>query len=176
MNKRGASAERIFLSGVVAYADTYPLHEKLRQCEAMFNIAQSGTGTMEQADKARIEHLELMVQILDHLNRRTDAIAGRGGTLSPKEATDHLMVMGHLLQMPATDADQTANVGGYRFVFDKALALQKERYEQSESKLGYAGKDLLRPEATTGRRRTPDRPTTVVRGAVAGFPRRHGRT
>ncbi|MUI52379.1 RNA-guided endonuclease InsQ/TnpB family protein, partial [Pseudomonas aeruginosa] len=29
--------------------------------------------------------------------------------------------------------------GSCRFVFNKALALQKERYEQSEKKLGYAG-------------------------------------
>ena len=29
--------------------------------------------------------------------------------------------------------------GSCRFVFNKALALQKERYEQGEKKLGYAG-------------------------------------
>jgi len=29
--------------------------------------------------------------------------------------------------------------GAYRFVYNKALALQKERYEQGEKKLGYAG-------------------------------------
>ena len=39
MNKRGASAGMIFLPGVVGYADTYPLHKKLRQYEAMFNTA-----------------------------------------------------------------------------------------------------------------------------------------
>ena len=29
--------------------------------------------------------------------------------------------------------------GACRFVYNKALALQKERYEQGENKLGYAG-------------------------------------
>ena len=29
--------------------------------------------------------------------------------------------------------------GSCRFVFNKALALQKERYEQGEKKLGYTG-------------------------------------
>ncbi|SFX96735.1 helix-turn-helix domain-containing protein, partial [Azotobacter vinelandii] len=29
--------------------------------------------------------------------------------------------------------------GSCRFVFNKALAWQKERYEQGESRLGYAG-------------------------------------
>jgi putative transposase len=29
--------------------------------------------------------------------------------------------------------------GSCRFVFNKALALQKERYEHGEKKLGYAG-------------------------------------
>ncbi|MDO9014341.1 MAG: helix-turn-helix domain-containing protein, partial [Polynucleobacter sp.] len=30
-------------------------------------------------------------------------------------------------------------VGSCRFVFNKALAMQKARYEQGEKKLGYAG-------------------------------------
>lgn len=35
--------------------------------------------------------------------------------------------------------DMRRFAGSCRFVFNKALALQKERYEQGEKKLGYAG-------------------------------------
>lgn len=44
--------------------------------------------------------------------------------------------------------------GSCRFVFNKALALQKERYEQGEKKLGYAG--LCK--ALTGWRNGPETP------------------
>ncbi|GHU38908.1 hypothetical protein AGMMS50256_38520 [Betaproteobacteria bacterium] len=40
--------------------------------------------------------------------------------------------------------------GSCRFVFNKALALQKERYEQGEKKLGYAGLCKLLTEWRTG--------------------------
>jgi transposase len=41
--------------------------------------------------------------------------------------------------------------GSCRFVFNKALALQKERHEQGEKKLGYAGLCKLLTEATQAR-------------------------
>ena len=42
--------------------------------------------------------------------------------------------------MPTGDQqrDMRRFAGSCRFVFNKALALQKERYERSEKKLGYA--------------------------------------
>jgi len=43
--------------------------------------------------------------------------------------------------MPAGEQQRQMRrfAGSCRFVFNKALALQKERYEQGEKKLGYAG-------------------------------------
>ena len=43
--------------------------------------------------------------------------------------------------MPTSEQqrDMRRFAGSCRFVFNKALALQKERYEQGEKKLGYAG-------------------------------------
>ena len=55
--------------------------------------------------------------------------------------------------MPTGDQERDLRrfAGSCRFVFNKALALQKERYERGEKKLGYAG---LCKELTTWRHGT----------------------
>lgn len=89
-------------SGSLSAAD-YPLEQKLQQCEAAFKASRSKTATREQASKARAQHFELMVDILQHLNNENVATLDQGKTLTAKQLTNNVRVMGHLLEMLAAD-------------------------------------------------------------------------
>jgi IS605 OrfB family transposase len=63
--------------------------------------------------------------------------------------------------------------GSWRFVFNRALALQKERYERGEKKLGYAGLCQLRTQWRNGTE-TPwlaDAPTHPLQQALKDLER-----
>ncbi|VAW78345.1 hypothetical protein MNBD_GAMMA15-384 [hydrothermal vent metagenome] len=84
-------------------AAEYPIDEKLKQCETAFKAMQSKTATREQASKARVKHLELMVDILNNLNTANVKAVDAGRSLTAKELSNNVRVMGHLVEMLAKD-------------------------------------------------------------------------
>lgn len=86
-----------------ATAQTYPLQEKLQQCETAFKNAHSGKVTQAEAAKARQKHMKLVREILQQLNMRNTELADKGEPLSQKEILQNLTVMGRLLEMLAAD-------------------------------------------------------------------------
>ncbi|VAW79035.1 hypothetical protein MNBD_GAMMA13-1768 [hydrothermal vent metagenome] len=82
-------------------AAEYPIEKKLEQCDAAFKAMHSKTATREEATKARIKHLTLMVEILKNLNDANVKAADEGRPLTPKELSRSVRVMGHLVEMLA---------------------------------------------------------------------------
>lgn len=91
------------LGSAPLYAEEFPLNEKLKQCSMAFKESRNSKATREEAIKAREEHIKLMVEILQNLNKRNVAAAEQNEPLSPKDASDNIRVMGHLMEMLAAD-------------------------------------------------------------------------
>jgi len=87
-----------------AMAGKFDLDGKLKQCEAAFKKAHSGEMSQAVAAKARTQHMKLVLEILDNLNKRNAAVSlETGETLTQKEIVNNFRVMGRLLEMMATD-------------------------------------------------------------------------
>lgn len=71
------------------------LDQKLQQCQAAFQKSRRADLPQNEARKAEQEHLKLMVEIMQDLNKR----AASDKSLSPEEVRTHLRVMGHLVEM-----------------------------------------------------------------------------
>jgi len=91
------------LGSQTASAAEYPLAEKLEQCEMAFKAMHSKSATQEQAGKARVKHLTLMVEILQNLNSANVKAVDEGRPLTSKELSNNVRVMGHLVEMLAKD-------------------------------------------------------------------------
>jgi len=91
------------LGAAPLYADEFPLDEKLKQCSIAFKASHNAKATRKEATEARKKHIELMVEILQHLNQRNVAAAELNKPLSAKDASDNIRVMGHLMEMLAAD-------------------------------------------------------------------------
>ncbi len=98
-----AFALTISFTGNVAWAGEYPMQQKLKQCEAQFKISRDKNITRNEASIARSKHLNMMVDILQHLNDQNMAKSNRNEPLSPQVVIENFRVMGHLLQMLAKD-------------------------------------------------------------------------
>lgn len=79
------------------------LEQKLEQCEAAFKAMRSKSATREEASKARVKHLTLMVDILQNLNNTNVKAVDEGRPLTAEELSNNVRVMGHLLEMLAKD-------------------------------------------------------------------------
>ena len=82
-------------------AAEYPIDKKLEQCDAAFKAMHSKTATREEAAKARVKHLTLMIEILKNLNDANVKAADEGRPLTPEELSRSVRVMGHLVEMLA---------------------------------------------------------------------------
>lgn len=81
-----------------SFANDYPFEEKLQQCEAAFEKMHSGDLAQKDAWKVRNEHMMLVKEILENLNKRNHAIIkSKDLTLSSDEILDNFLVMGSLL-------------------------------------------------------------------------------
>ncbi len=98
-----AISSLLALSSTNLFAADYPLEKKMQQCETAFKAMRSKTSTREEAAKARTKHFTLMVEILKNLNDANVKAADAGRPLSPKELSNNVRVMGHLLEMLAKD-------------------------------------------------------------------------
>lgn len=96
-------------------AADFPIEEKLQQCEAAFKASRSETATRAEAAKARQSHFKLMVEILQNLNDQNVAAVDQNRPLSPKELTNNIRVMGHLIEMLA--ADHVAPTADWSYVY-----------------------------------------------------------
>jgi len=87
-----------------AQAGKFDMEGKLKQCEIAFNKAHSGEMSQVQAAKARTEHMKLVLEILENLNKRNTAVAlDTGEALSQEAIVNNFRVMGRLLEMMAAD-------------------------------------------------------------------------
>jgi len=100
----------LLLSGVIVFSGTgfavqsFPMEAKLKQCEVAFKKAHSGKLTVAEAGKARVEHMKLVKELLDNMNKRNaDVDISTGESLTQKEIVDNFRVMGRLLEMLAAD-------------------------------------------------------------------------
>ncbi|HHJ35100.1 MAG TPA: hypothetical protein ENJ87_04980 [Gammaproteobacteria bacterium] len=100
----------LVLSGVIIFsgngfaAPSFPMEAKLKQCEMAFKKAHSGKLTVAEAAKARIEHMKLVKELLENLNKRNaDVDVSTGESLTQKEIVDNFRVMGRLLEMLAIE-------------------------------------------------------------------------
>ncbi len=84
-------------------AEKYPIAEKLKQCEMHFKASRSKTATRDESAKARIKHIELMVEILQNLNDQNVTAADENRPLTSEELSNNVRVMGHLVEMLAVD-------------------------------------------------------------------------
>ena len=109
----------VVLSGSVtltgnSMADDFPLHSKLQQCETAFEKMQSGELSQAEAWRARKQHKQLVMEILDQLNRRNAAVdTATGEILSNEEILNNFKVMGRLLAMLAADHPSETDEWGY---------------------------------------------------------------
>ncbi len=106
----------VFFTGLFyvnsSHANDFPMHDKLEQCEAAFDQAQSGKLTQEEAWIARREHKKLAKEILISLNKRNAEIK----TISNEEILNNLKVMGRLLEMLSTDHPVMNDEWGYPLI------------------------------------------------------------
>ena len=98
-----AISSLLALSSTNLFAADFPIEQKMKQCETAFKAMRSKTATREEAAKARAKHFTLMVEILKNLNDTNIKAADAGRPLSPKELSNSVRVMGHLLEMLAKD-------------------------------------------------------------------------
>lgn len=97
------------ISGILALsshklsAAEYPLEQKLEQCEAAFKASRDKSATREQAAKSHAKHLNLMVEILEHINEINVKAVDEGRPLTAEELSNSVRVMGHLVEMLAKD-------------------------------------------------------------------------
>jgi len=109
MNKLVSFFAAFAITGLLAFgshnlsAAEASLDQKLEQCEIAFKTMHSKTATREEAAKARAKHLDLMIEIIQELNMANVKAADEGRPLTPKELSDNVRVMGHLLEMLAQD-------------------------------------------------------------------------
>ncbi len=101
----------IFFSGNSFAADS-AIEKKLTQCEAAFDLAQSGKLSQKEAWLARREHKKLASEILADLNERNAKLS----TISNEEILSNLKVMGRLLEMLATDHPTVTDEWGYPLI------------------------------------------------------------
>ncbi len=106
----------VFVTGLFfadnSYANDFPLHEKLENCEAAFDKMQSGKLTQEEAWIARREHKKLAREILTSLNKSNAELK----TISNEEILNNLKVMGRLLEMISTDHPTMTDEWGYPLI------------------------------------------------------------
>jgi hypothetical protein len=95
-----------------SFAGSFPMEEKLKQCEMAFEQAQSGKLSQAEAWKARREHKKLAREILASLNKQNAEIT----TISNEEILNNLRVMGRLLEMLAADHPTMQDEWGYPLV------------------------------------------------------------
>ena len=94
----------ILSPGISQAAEAYPMDAKLQQCEVAFKAAHSGKLTVAESNKARQEHMKLVMEILQNLNQRnTEVDTTTGESLTQKEIVNNFRVMGRLLEMLAVD-------------------------------------------------------------------------
>lgn len=94
----------IFISGIGFGAEIYPMEAKLKQCEIAFEEAHSGDLVVSEAIMARQQHMKLVKEILEELNRRNAEIrVNSGEVMTQKEIVSNFHVMGRLLEMLASD-------------------------------------------------------------------------
>lgn len=92
----------IFISGSSFAAEDFSMEDKLKQCEMAFNNAHSGSMSQAEAAKSHRKHKDLMLEILENLNKRNTEISTKTGeAMSNKEIIDNFRVMGRLLEMIA---------------------------------------------------------------------------
>ncbi len=109
MNKLVSFFAAFAITGLLAFgshnlsAAEASLDQKLEQCEIAFKTMRSKTSTREEAAKARAKHLSLMIEIIQELNNTNVEAADEDRSLTPKELSDNVRVMGHLLEMLAKD-------------------------------------------------------------------------
>ncbi len=97
-----------------SFANDYPFEEKLQQCEAAFEKMHSGDLAQKDAWKVRNEHMMLVREILENLNKRNHAIMkSKDRTMSSDEILDNFLVMGSLLEMMATEDLRVDDEWGY---------------------------------------------------------------
>ncbi len=103
----------LFISGN-SFADDFPLHTKLQQCETAFQKMQSGNMSQADAYKAKKQHKQLVREILDSLNKRNAEVStATGEVLSNEEILNNFKVMGRLLAMLAADHPSETDEWGY---------------------------------------------------------------
>ena len=97
-----------------SFASDYPFKEKLQQCEAAFEKMHSGDLAQKDAWKVRNEHMMLVREILENLNKRNHAVMrSQDRTMSSDEVLDNFLVMGSLLEMLATKDLRIDDEWGY---------------------------------------------------------------
>ena len=90
------------------HAGSSSLDEKLNQCQMAFDKAHSGDMSQAEAAKARRDHMTLVREILEDLNKRNAAVnTASGEVLSQQEILNNLRVMGRLLEMLVIDHQGT---------------------------------------------------------------------
>lgn len=96
------------------HAGPSSLEEKLNQCQMAFDKAHRGDMTQAEATKARREHVALVREILEELNKRNAAVdVASGEVLSQQEVLNNLRVMGRLLEMLVIDHQGTTAEWSY---------------------------------------------------------------
>jgi len=96
------------------FANDFPMHAKLQQCEMAFDKMQSGKMSQADAWKARKQHKKLVREILAQLNKRNAEVStATGEELSGVEILNNFKVMGRLLAMLAAEHPAETDDWGY---------------------------------------------------------------
>lgn len=101
---------------VSLHAGSLSLDEKLNKCQVAFDKAHGGNMSQAEAVMARREHMTLVREILEDLNKRNATVdTASGEELSQQEILNNLQVMGRLLEMLAIEQQRATIDWSYTY-------------------------------------------------------------